>query len=142
MADQPSPRRRFQFRLRTLMIVVTLLAVVCGYVSNQGAIVRQRKAILSQTSGQNAAGVMDSLTDAEATQFHLSPPYGTTGALGALKPLTTLVAIADRDTEPNWVRRWLGDQTMRILFVGDAITLSEVRRIAHLFPEANVYQLK
>jgi hypothetical protein len=30
MADQPSPRRRFQFRLRTLMIGVTLLAVVCA----------------------------------------------------------------------------------------------------------------
>jgi hypothetical protein len=29
MADQPSSRSRFQFRLRTLMIVVTLLAVVC-----------------------------------------------------------------------------------------------------------------
>jgi hypothetical protein len=27
MADQPSLRRRFQFRLRTLMIVVTLLTV-------------------------------------------------------------------------------------------------------------------
>ena len=27
MAAQPSPRRRFQFRLRTLLIVVTLLAV-------------------------------------------------------------------------------------------------------------------
>jgi hypothetical protein len=30
--DQPPPRRRFQFRLRTLMIGITLLAVVCGYV--------------------------------------------------------------------------------------------------------------
>jgi hypothetical protein len=30
MADQPSPRRRFQFRLRTLMIGVTLLAVAVG----------------------------------------------------------------------------------------------------------------
>jgi hypothetical protein len=29
MAEQPSPRRRFQFRLRTLMIVVTLFAAVC-----------------------------------------------------------------------------------------------------------------
>jgi hypothetical protein len=27
----PSPRRRFQFRLRTLMIGVTLLAVPCGF---------------------------------------------------------------------------------------------------------------
>jgi hypothetical protein len=32
MAAQTSPRRRFQFRLRTLMIVVTLLAGVCAYV--------------------------------------------------------------------------------------------------------------
>ncbi len=30
MTDQPASRRRFQFRLRTLMIGVTLLAVVCG----------------------------------------------------------------------------------------------------------------
>jgi hypothetical protein len=32
MPHQPSPRRRFQFRLRTLMIVVTVLAVPLGYV--------------------------------------------------------------------------------------------------------------
>jgi hypothetical protein len=34
MADTPAtPRRRFQFRLRTLMIVVTLLAAACGCLS-------------------------------------------------------------------------------------------------------------
>jgi hypothetical protein len=43
MADQPSPRRRFQFRLRTLMIVVTLLAVPCAYVGWQAKIVRERR---------------------------------------------------------------------------------------------------
>ena len=32
-AHRPSPRRRFQFRLRMLMIGVTLLAGVCGYVA-------------------------------------------------------------------------------------------------------------
>jgi hypothetical protein len=30
MPDQPSPRRRFQFRLRTLLIVVTIFSVQCG----------------------------------------------------------------------------------------------------------------
>jgi hypothetical protein len=44
MPDQPSPRRRFQFRLRTLMIVVTLLAVACGYIGSQEQIVGQRRA--------------------------------------------------------------------------------------------------
>jgi hypothetical protein len=29
MADQPSPRRRFQFRLRTLLIVVAIIAALC-----------------------------------------------------------------------------------------------------------------
>ncbi len=33
MADQPPPRRRFQFRLPTLMIGVTLLAIYCGTVA-------------------------------------------------------------------------------------------------------------
>jgi hypothetical protein len=31
MERTPSPRRRFQFRLRTMMIVVTAVAVVYGY---------------------------------------------------------------------------------------------------------------
>jgi hypothetical protein len=29
MADQPSPRRRFQFRLRTLFVWVSLVALAC-----------------------------------------------------------------------------------------------------------------
>jgi hypothetical protein len=37
---RPAPRRRFQFRLWTLMIVVTLLAVMCGYVGWQMKIAR------------------------------------------------------------------------------------------------------
>jgi hypothetical protein len=37
--DAPSPRRRFQFRLRTLLIGVTLLAIPCGYVGWQAKIV-------------------------------------------------------------------------------------------------------
>jgi hypothetical protein len=32
MADQPSPRRRFQFRLRTLMLLITLACVIAGWV--------------------------------------------------------------------------------------------------------------
>jgi hypothetical protein len=43
MPDQPSPRR-FQFRLRTLLIGVTLLAVPCAYIGWQLKIVRERQA--------------------------------------------------------------------------------------------------
>jgi hypothetical protein len=48
MEAEPSnkaKRRWFQFRLRTLMIVVTLLAVPLGYVGWQVKIVRERKAL-------------------------------------------------------------------------------------------------
>jgi hypothetical protein len=38
----PSPRRRFQFRLRTLMIGVTLLAVACGFAA---LVIENRKLI-------------------------------------------------------------------------------------------------
>jgi hypothetical protein len=41
--DAPKRKRRwFQFSLRTLMIGVTLLAMVCGYVGRQTKIVRER----------------------------------------------------------------------------------------------------
>jgi hypothetical protein len=50
-ADPPKrKRRRFQFRLRTLMIVVTLLAVPFAYVGWQAKIVRERKAMLAELS--------------------------------------------------------------------------------------------
>jgi hypothetical protein len=42
MSDQPSLRRRFQFRLRTLMIAVTLLAVACGVVIDRIRLIRER----------------------------------------------------------------------------------------------------
>ncbi len=42
MTDQPAPRRRFQFRLRTLMIVVTLFCLIGGYVTSQANIATER----------------------------------------------------------------------------------------------------
>jgi hypothetical protein len=42
-SNPPKRKRRwFQFSLRTLMIGVTLLAMVCGYVGRQTKIVRER----------------------------------------------------------------------------------------------------
>ncbi len=47
-AEPPKRKRRWlQFSLRTLMIVVTLLAVPCAYVGWQTRIVIDRKAVLS-----------------------------------------------------------------------------------------------
>ena len=47
-ADPPKRKRRwFQFSLRSLMIVVTLLAVPLGYVGWQKKAVQERKAMLA-----------------------------------------------------------------------------------------------
>jgi hypothetical protein len=48
-ADPPKRKRRwFQFSLRSLMIVVTLLAVACAYVGWQAKIVQERKVMFAQ----------------------------------------------------------------------------------------------
>jgi hypothetical protein len=52
MSHEMNARRRFQFRLRTLMIGVTLLAVPMGYVGWQATIVRKRTSELD-TLGKN-----------------------------------------------------------------------------------------
>ncbi len=41
MADQPSPRRRFQFRLRTLFAVVALIALACGWAADHARMIHE-----------------------------------------------------------------------------------------------------
>jgi hypothetical protein len=48
MADQPSPRRRFQFRLRTLLVVVTVFCLLCGGYVREEAIVQRRVAAFEE----------------------------------------------------------------------------------------------
>ena len=42
MVDQPSPRRRFQFRLSTLFVIVTVLASVCWVCTDRERVHRER----------------------------------------------------------------------------------------------------
>jgi hypothetical protein len=108
MTDAPSPRYRFQFRLRTLMIGVTLLAVPLGYVGWQAKIVRDRRALLDSIK---AAGGGD-----ETAMFHnnASPP------------------------PPPWLRRILGDETVELLLVPPATDEETMARIHRLFPDTRI----
>jgi hypothetical protein len=57
-AEPPKRKRRcFQFRLRTLLIGVTLVAVVCGYVAWQAKIVRERRAELNRVVDARLVGI-------------------------------------------------------------------------------------
>ncbi len=53
----PSPRRRFQFRLRTLLIGVTLLAPICGYLGRQWERNREEEAALQLVEKTQAAAL-------------------------------------------------------------------------------------
>jgi hypothetical protein len=79
--DKPRLRLRwFQFSLRTLLIVVTLLAVGCGYVGWQVKIVRGRRAMLRTIDA--AGGRYLAINDDD---------------------------LPARMTGPGWIRRFLGD---------------------------------
>jgi hypothetical protein len=104
-------RRRFQFRLRTLMIVVTLLAGVCGYVAHEAKIVRDRNAWLRTHSQKSASG------------FGYGP--STKG---------------DRAQRPGLIRQWLGDEEKRAIYAVDH-TPSGLATAAELFPEATIFEL-
>jgi hypothetical protein len=42
MADHPSPHRRFQFRLRTLLILVAVVAIVCPIAIDRYRLIQER----------------------------------------------------------------------------------------------------
>jgi hypothetical protein len=107
MADQPSPRRRIQFRLRTLLIVVTLFALIpCGYVGWQAKIVRERKAWYAAHPGGGFAN-------------------------GA-----RIVACGNEAKAPNLLRRWLGDVANDAITLHPTSTAADIRKATELFPEA------
>ena len=106
--------RRFQFRLRTLLIGVTLFALIpCGYVGWQAKIVRERRSWLTrlQEEGYKYPKVGDIV-------IHAGNGHGG----------------------PNIVRRLLGDE--EIVAVAIPATISDEDREAtlRLFPESNVTQ--
>ena len=112
MADLPPPRRRFQFRLRTLMIVVTLFCVAAGgYIGSQKKIVAERRAWLA----------------------HLQEE-GYTARIG------DIVISGGDQSEPNIVRRWLGDKATFRISLPATLPDKDKETTLRLFPESTVTQ--
>jgi len=107
----PSSRRRFQFRLRTLLIGVTLLAVPCAYVGWQAKIVRERQAWLMA-----------------------NPQSGASAVYGVLATL----AFGNTKNRPSFVRLWLGDAAQETVELDSYATDEEKQLAIMLFPEARV----
>ena len=71
-AEPPKLKRRwYQFSLRALMIVVTLVAAVCGYVGWQATIVRERDAMLARIEKEGGSYI-----EANSRHRHRNPWTG------------------------------------------------------------------
>jgi hypothetical protein len=101
------PRRRFQFRLRTLMIGVTLLAIPCAWVGWQVRIVSHRKALMETLHQRNRG----------------------------LSGLPNFVP-EDKWPVLPWYRTLLGDTTWPGIFLDrNAFTDDEIAEFKQAFPE-------
>ena len=109
MTDQLSPRRRFQFRLRTLMIVVTLFCVLVG-----GHVGWQKKIVIRRQ---------------EWLHVHSRNP-------DAMHDYISGLGIGDGEQRPGLIRCWLGDEPHKYLKL-DNPAPEEIEAARQLFPEAN-----
>ncbi len=113
MSEAPPPCRRwFQFRLRGLLVAVTLLAVFMGWLGWELKFIRARKAALADGS-----------------------------VIGRLRPdeldFKELLPQATLATIPFW-RRWFGDNAYQWLSVPAESTQADMDRMKEMFPEAIV----
>jgi len=115
MVDTTTPRRQrwFQFRLRTLLIAMTLLAVAMGWFGWQVRIVRHRKTTL--------AAVYDKMRGT-AYDFSGMPEFDD----------------LDRPSLP-WYRTIFGDNWQeRIWIDGHVFSDAEIQQIREAFPESDL----
>jgi hypothetical protein len=115
MADHPSPRRRFQFRLRTLMIVVTLLCAALGlYVGWQRTIVRDRSRMMSAI---------------------------TMGGLNGYRAgFVQMWDVSVNGAEPHipWTRQRLGDRPVYLIGLPVEASIEYRKQVQAMFPEAEI----
>jgi hypothetical protein len=112
MADQPPSRRRFQFRLRSLLIGVTVFCVVVGgFVGWQAKIVRERLAL------RDSCATVAIFLDEEDVLFTHPPREKST---------------------VSWIRERLGDKAVHAITCYKGIAPETANRIVAAFPEADI----
>src|SRR5258708_40228427 len=114
MSDHPTPRRRFQFRLRTLMIftmVVAIWAWGTRYVGSQPRISRHR---------HEAAKTFKTIST-------LVEAYGPNN-----------VFRTQITNSAPWPLRWFGEERHILIFAPNSPSDPEIAHLQRPIPEANI----
>jgi hypothetical protein len=151
MPDQSPPRRRFQFRLRTLMIVVAVLALPCAYVGWQAKIVRERRAMLTRIFELDGSLLtVKAAGDFTVCEYPDKIPTVNRGLTISWFQTRyegkTVVAFSisgngssdDIPKETSWIRGLLGDEQVIAIYIPASVPQGEATRIADAFPEATM----
>jgi hypothetical protein len=121
-AEPPKRKRRwFQFSLRTLLIVVTLLAVACRYVGSQVKFLRDR----------HEARASHAIVYPEAEEGPDGIWYFRRWGLN--------VPMGSRPKSP-WPLRWFGEEGYWGINAGETASDGEIANLKRLFPEAVVWR--
>jgi hypothetical protein len=130
-ADAPKRKRRwFQFSLRTLMIGVTLLALVCAHVAHEANTVGARKALLDNISKIPGGGyvIAQKSTSPEIIVGNISrQDWGS-------------IRMPCSDRGPSALREWLGDQRIASVWSPYHHASIEDARILAMFPESEIHR--
>jgi hypothetical protein len=105
-------KRRLQFSLRSLLIVVTVAAVACAWLAHEAHAVQQRKSLRQWIEEGGGTCIANGLGP------HIPP--------------------GSRIEEPSLVRRWLGDQTVGTVFLPRKTSNKDLQRIKTCFPGASL----
>ena len=114
--SDPRPRRWFQFSLRSLLIVVTLLAVPLGYVGWQARIVNERWTIRKELVG---------MIDNEQRRGYID-----------------LATADETERAVPWIRTLIGDQAVHAILLPLSVSNEYRKRVRAIFPEADVFAFR
>ena len=134
-AAQPKSRRRWNhFNLRTLLIVVALLAVPFAYVAHEGKIVQERKAMLAEI--ESAGGGFFSSRRTTPGFWNRFPNW----------PAEAIAAIGSPDQRDSpstgVIRVFLGDELVLVIWLPTTVSPAEEARIKKCIPEAYMWRFK
>jgi hypothetical protein len=138
-------KSRFQFRLRTLLIGVTVFCIVAGgYFGWQAKKVDERKALLRLVMSNGGGYITTTIKndvlfpgdDYLPSNFPVLP-----GDDRNITPLTTFrIHSFCVDQSPSFIRQSLGDVIVFEIFLPESLPTVDVVRIVERFPEAMIFR--